>query len=497
MEQVTQDALRVWQAGVDAVRADRVVREQVRWDGRILEIQQKRLDLAHAKRWIIVGAGKAAGGMLEGVLEVLEGTEEHPKICGWINLPVGSIPARLKRRARGIEICEARPAGVNEPTAKVVDGTREILRLVDQATSEDVVLFLLSGGGSALLCAPVEWMSLETKVAITRRLSSHGARIQELNAVRRAISQVKGGGLARRSRAGQLITLVISDVLGDPLEMIGSGPTVLEPAPDSALAARILQRYAPDEFPEVVARLSQPGPSKPVLSQLGKPLEAQDLAPEASAHTFVLANNATAVEAAVREAQRLGYRVQSESRVDGEGTAEQVGLELAAIVKELEPGSGWISGGEPTVVLPDVAVRGVGGRNQHVVLKAGSELLGDLDSLATGGNSREIPASFALVSGGTDGEDGATQAAGAWIDHGWLDRSLASRDGILDALARCDSNTVLSATGHVLLTVPTHTNVCDLRVVLRSGSPAEILPRSGSPAEILPRSGSPAEILHP
>jgi hydroxypyruvate reductase len=140
---------------------------------------------------------------------------------------------------------------------------------------------------------------------------------------------------------------------------------------------------------------------------------------------------------------------------------------LAAIVKELEPGSGWISGGEPTVVLPDVAVRGVGGRNQHVVLKAGSELLGDLKSLATGGNSREIPASFALVSGGTDGEDGATQAAGAWIDHGWLDRSLASRDGILDALERCDSNTVLSATGHVLLTGPTHTNVCDLRVVLR------------------------------
>ena len=136
-------------------------------------------------------------------------------------------------------------------------------------------------------------------------------------------------------------------------------------------------------------------------------------------------------------------------------------------MKELEPGSGWISGGEPTVVLPDVAVRGVGGRNQHVVLKAGSELLGDLKSLATGGNSREIPASFALVSGGTDGEDGATQAAGAWIDHGWLDRSLASRDRILDALERCDSNTVLSATGHVLLTGPTHTNVCDLRVVLR------------------------------
>ena len=93
MEQVTQDALRVWQAGVDAVRADRVVREQVRWDGRTLEIQRTRLDLAHAKRWIIVGAGKAAGGMLEGVLEVLEGTEERPRICGWINLPKARYPS--------------------------------------------------------------------------------------------------------------------------------------------------------------------------------------------------------------------------------------------------------------------------------------------------------------------------------------------------------------------------------------------------------------------
>jgi hydroxypyruvate reductase len=260
---------------------------------------------------------------------------------------------------------------------------------------------------------------------------------------------------------------VISDVLGDPLEMIGSGPTVLEPAPDGALAARILQRYAPDEFPEVVARLTQEELSQPELTQAGKRQEVQDQAQGKSAHTFVLANNARAVEAAVREAQRLGYRVQSESRVEGEGTAEQVGQELAAIVKELEPGTGWISGGEPTVVLPDVAVRGVGGRNQHVVLKAGSELLRDLKSLATGGKSPEIPASFALVSGGTDGEDGATQAAGAWIDHGWLDRSVANRDEILEALERCDSNTVLSATGHVLLTGPTHTNVCDLRVVLR------------------------------
>lgn len=474
MEQLTQDALQIWQAGVDAVRADRVVRQAVRWDGRMLEVQQTRWDLSHAKRWIVVGAGKAAGGMLEGLLEVLDGTGESPRISGWINLPEGSIPEGLKKRAQvdldpavrgasiycvgGVKICEARPAGVNEPTAKVVDATQEILKRIDQATSEDVVIFLLSGGGSALLCAPVESMSLDTKVSITRRLSSRGAGIQELNAVRRAISQVKGGGLARRCQAGHLITLVISDVLGDPLEMIGSGPTVLEPAPDRLLAARLLERFAPGEFPQVVAKLNEGW-------TLGS--QPQVLPKEASAQTFVLANNATAVEAAMLEARRLGYRVQGESQIHAAGTAERVGQELAGRVMGLEPGCGWISGGEPTVVLPDASLRGVGGRNQHVVLSAGRVLLGGLQSCASVGASIEHPLSFALVSGGTDGEDGATQAAGAWIDHRWIDSNTTRQSVIQEALKRCDSNTVFRATGHLLLTGPTHTNVCDLRVVLR------------------------------
>ena len=189
MDRLTQDALRIWQAGVDAVRADRVLRDSLRWNNKQLEIQDQRIDLSNAKRLIIVGAGKAAGGMLEGLLSVFH--SEPIETLGWINVPEGSIPESLSiatedqgipTTVSGIRICEARPQGVNEPTPKVLTGTQEILRYVEQAGPQDAVIFLLSGGGSALLCAPHPWLSLETKVAITRALSSRGAGIEELNA---------------------------------------------------------------------------------------------------------------------------------------------------------------------------------------------------------------------------------------------------------------------------------------------------------------------------
>jgi hydroxypyruvate reductase len=312
------------------------------------------------------------------------------------------------------------------------------------------VIFLLSGGGSALMCAPHPWLSLETKIAITRALSSRGAGIEELNAVRRALSQVKGGGLARRCSAGHLLTLVISDVLGDPLEMIGSGPTVLEPPPDPILAAKLLERYAPGEFPEVISKLLEMEFTK---SQMCGSMKT-------SAHLFVLANNLTAVQAAAKQAERFGYRVRSESRTKPEGAAQKVGSELAIDLLQMEPRSAWITGGEPTVVLPEASIRGQGGRNQHLVLSAASTLISDPRLV-------DLRGSMALVSGGTDGEDGSTSAAGAWIDTSWLRQQSKSIEGINEALRRCDSYGFFESTGNLLQTGPTHTNVCDLRVLLR------------------------------
>jgi hydroxypyruvate reductase len=458
VDRLTQDALQIWQAGVDAVRADRVMRDSLRWDGRQLDIHDTRIDLSGAKRLIIVGAGKAAGGMLEGLLSVIR--PDSIETQGWINVPEGSIPETLSKSenrdgktltVRGVRICEARPRGVNEPTSLVLDGTQEILKCVEQAGPQDAVIFLLSGGGSALLCAPHDWLSLQTKVAITRALSSRGAGIEELNAVRRALSRVKGGGLARRCSAGHLVTLVISDVLGDPLEMIGSGPTVLEPTPDPMLAASLLERYAPGEFGEVVSKLLQHGSQGMVLAG----------APKTSAHLFVLSNNLTAVEAAAGHAERLGYRTQGESRTKPEGTADKVGVDLAIDLLRMENRTAWITGGEPTVVLPDASIRGRGGRNQHLVLSAASTFMSDPRLAKYSGGS------FSLVSGGTDGEDGSTQAAGAWIDTSWLRQWGGDIEAMSEALRRCDSYGFFESRGNLLQTGPTHTNVCDLRILLR------------------------------
>jgi hydroxypyruvate reductase len=158
-------------------------------------------------------------------------------VSGWIN-----VPADCVRALSAIHLHAARPAGVNEPTPEGVFGTEKILQIVSSLHDNDLCICLLSGGGSALLPAPIDGISLSEKQALTRYLSAAGANIEELNTVRKQLSQIKGGGLARRCRAGNLVTLIISDVLGDPLDVIASGPTV----PNSTTAVdalTVLKRY--------------------------------------------------------------------------------------------------------------------------------------------------------------------------------------------------------------------------------------------------------------
>ena len=239
-EQLRRDALRIWQAGVDAVRSDRLVRQHLRVEGRTLVIGVDRLDLDRIGRIAVVGAGKAGAGMAAAVEEVLgPGLLEQKQVTGWVNVPEDCV--RLLAR---IHLHGARPPGVNEPTAAGVQGAEEILRIVESLGPDDLCLCLLSGGGSALLPAPVEGITLDDKLAVTRHLSAAGANIQELNTVRKQLSRIKGGGLARACRAGRLVSLIISDVLGDPLDVIASGPTVPDTStPEAAL--EVLDRFVP------------------------------------------------------------------------------------------------------------------------------------------------------------------------------------------------------------------------------------------------------------
>jgi len=188
-----------------------------------------QIDLSLVRRLIVVGAGKASAALATALHQQIfqHLPRGSPEVVGWINVPEGTFEEQLP----GIRLFSARPSGLNIPTQAAIEGTRQILRLVSTASRQDVVLCLLSGGGSALLVAPQSGISLAEKQAVARHIAAAGGDIRQLNAVRQSLSQVKGGGLARACTAGRLISLILSDVLGDPLEWIASGPTVIHNAP--------------------------------------------------------------------------------------------------------------------------------------------------------------------------------------------------------------------------------------------------------------------------
>jgi hydroxypyruvate reductase len=445
--ELRRDARLIWNAGLEAVRSERLVRGALGVEGDVLAAGPERLELRGLDRIVVVGAGKAGAGMAAAVEEVLgPRLLDQKRVTGWVNVPEDCV-----RPLGRIHLHGARPPGVNEPTAAGVAGTNQILALVESLGPRDLCLCLISGGGSALLPAPAEGVGLEDKLAVTRHLSAAGATIQQLNTVRKQLSRVKGGGLARACRASRLVSLVISDVLGDPLDAIASGPTVPDPStPQDALA--VLERFD-SPMAGVPAR---------VFEYLhAKAAKARDIVPNVrslpSVVNLVIGNNATAVEAAGWEARRLGYAPILESAPHCEGLAEDVGRRLARLGCRMraEPGPNClVSGGEPVVQLVPAAQRGQGGRNQQLVLAA-------LVELGSAGGEDVV-----ILSAGTDGEDGPTDAAGAVGDEAL--RAAAAAAGLDPAafLARNDAYHFFRPLGGLVETGPTHTNVCDLRVVL-------------------------------
>ncbi len=239
---ILTDALAIWHAGLAAVRSDQLVRDAMHVEGSTLTIGDEEISLPKVRRIVVVGAGKAGAGMAAGLEEAFGPRwAKEKQLNGWIN-----VPADCVRPLEWIHLHASRPAGVNEPTAEGAAGAAEILRLVASLAADDLCLCLLSGGGSALLPAPVEAITLDDKLAVTRLLSAAGANIEQLNTVRKQLSRIKGGGLARACRAGRLVSLIISDVLGDPLDLIASGPTV-EDRSTPAEALALLRQFAPCE----------------------------------------------------------------------------------------------------------------------------------------------------------------------------------------------------------------------------------------------------------
>ena len=439
-------AREIWQAGVDAVDSERLVRQTVRLSGSQLLIGPHTLQLAEIGRIVVVGAGKAGAGMTAGLEQAVGADLLADKVSGWVN-----VPADCVRPLRKIHLHAARPAGLNEPTEAGVHGAREILRRITELTPADVCIVLISGGGSALLPAPVPEIDLEDKQRVTRLLMKAGANINELNTVRKQLSQIKGGRLAQACTAGRLFSLIISDVVGDPLEIIASGPTV----PDDSTPAQaweILHRYArdPAEIPRSVGEFLQEksGADRPQRKS------------RAVVENLIVGNNQTAVAAAAEKARQLGFAVHQLGS-DNRGIAAEEGRQLAELCLSirdqgmpLAAPACVISGGEPVVPLLSGETLGKGGRNQELVLAA-------LDRLW-----EESAESLAILSGGTDGEDGPTDAAGAICD---ADILAAARQQALipgESLRRHDSYPFFAAIDGLLQTGPTHTNVMDLRIAI-------------------------------
>ncbi|WP_425613496.1 glycerate kinase [Anatilimnocola sp. NA78] len=447
--QLRADALAIWNAAVNAVRSDQLVRDNVAVERDELRIGDEFLSLASIGRIAVVGAGKAGAGMAAGLCQALgEKVVQEKRVSGWLNIPADCVTAESMSAAGPIQLHAARPAGRNEPTADGVAGAEHILTIAGSLRPNDLCLCLISGGGSALLPAPAIGVSLADKQALTRHLSAAGANIEELNTVRKQLSRIKGGGLARACRAGRLIALVISDVLGDPLQIIASGPTVEDRStPSEALA--VLQKFAAVEVaPAATSYLQSRVAAGPAPR------------PAASVTNVIIGNNAVAVDAGGIEAEHRGYSHAMLAARSLEGPAEEIGVHTANLAEQMRHEAGpdcLITGGEPTVQLAPASIRGKGGRNQQLVLAALCQMLEKGADTLQGA---------VLLSGGTDGEDGPTDAAGAIIDSETLARMRQLQLDPADYLRRNDAYSFFEQVGGLLKTGPTHTNVCDVRVAV-------------------------------
>ncbi|MGD2124050.1 MAG: glycerate kinase [Gemmatimonadota bacterium] len=433
-----EDALTIFQSGLQAANPVEAVERHVRRDQDTLLVAGKSYSLSEAKEVRVVGMGKASAVMAKPLTNLLGN-----RISG------GIINVKYGHRfpLGGIKVIEA---GHPVPDEAGLRGTKEMIRLLEDTEEGDLVFCLISGGGSALSPAPAEGVTLGDKQDVTRRLLLCGATIHEINSVRKHLSRIKGGRLAGLAWPSTLISLILSDVIGDDLDTIASGPTV----PDTSTyydCLRILNRYGlTDVIPPAAIRHLEAG----ARGELPETPKDRDPA-FARTQNVIVGSNAMAVRAARDTARELGYNPLVLSTFV-EGETREVARVHAAIAKEvlssgnpIPPPACIISGGETTVTVQGP---GQGGRNQEFALASALEIEG-LERVL-------------IMSCGTDGTDGPTDAAGAFAQGTTLDRA---RSLGLDAeahLARNDSYNFFKPLGDLIITGPTLTNVMDLRLVM-------------------------------
>lgn len=386
-------------------------------------------------RLVAVGFGKAAVPMALALEEELGDILES----GVVVTKYGHASSRIPDTFRIIE------AGHPTPDENGIRGALEVLHCAQTADEKTLVIALVSGGGSALLTAPAEGITLAAKRETTDLLLRSGADIHSLNTVRKHLSRVKGGRLAETIYPGRTVSLILSDVIGDDLDVIASGPT----APDTTTfrdALAVLERFVlKDRVPPQVAAYLEAGARGdiPETPKEGNPVFQR-------VENMIIGSNRSALEAAARAAEEAGCDVEIlPTPVTGE--AADAGRMLARRARECmaqqrERPLCLLSGGETTVTVRGT---GKGGRNQELALSFALEIAG-------------IPG-ITLLSAGTDGSDGPTDAAGAFVDGDTI--PLRKKDAALRSLAQNDSYTFFKEHGGLFITGPTGTNVMDVQII--------------------------------
>lgn len=438
LAQLRKDAKTIFDTGVKAVNPINAVMRHLKLHNDKLTVGDRMYDLSIYDGVYVIGAGKASAAMAQ-PLEKLLGDRLK---AGVVQVKYGySVPLNI--------VC-INEAGHPVPDEAGIHGAKQIIELLKDTGEKDLVFFLISGGGSALLPSPAKGLTMEDKQMTTKILLESGATIHEINALRKHISKVKGGRLAQLAYPSTLISLILSDVIGDNLDSIASGPTV----PDTSTfndCLHVLNKYSiRHKIPPSVFKHLERG----ARGEIEETPKTDDPAFQRT-QNLIIGSNIVAIKAAKKKADELGYNSLIISTFI-EGETKEVAKVHAAIAKEIlktnlpvpRP-SCVISGGETTVTIRG---KGLGGRNQEFVLAAAIEIDGLKD--------------VAVLSGGTDGTDGPTEAAGAIADGSTVQRAKSLGLDPEHYLRENDSYHFFRALNDLLITGPTFTNVMDLRLVM-------------------------------
>jgi glycerate-2-kinase len=431
-----EEAIEIYHAGVERVLPVNLVSESVSFYSTQLTCQSVSLNLRNFKHIYLLGFGKASAAMAASMEDLL-----GDRITG------GHVLTKYGH-AKPLKKCTLTEAGHPIPDQNGVNGTLKIREFAELATAGDLLIVLISGGGSALLTDLPEGITLKQLAVLNKLLVNSGAGIQEINSVRKHLSQIKGGQLARIAYPAKVLTLLVSDVAGDPMDVIASGPTVADPTTFSD-AIEVLEKY------HLTSSVSVELLDYLIKGQSGHIPETVKESDTCllNSSNIILGNNFMALDGAKSKAVELGYKatvVTDKLEGDVYHVADYIYSEIKSLIKL--PGvkrSALLFGGEPTVQHHG---HGKGGRNQHLALLMAQKLDG------TSG--------ITFLSAGTDGTDGPTDAAGAICDGTTIMNAKRLNLNPVQIAHDFNSYPFFEATAGLLRTGPTYTNVMDLIVVL-------------------------------